>query len=131
MRKIKFKNSIFIKIFSICLICMVVPMLINLLYTINSSSNALESEASSSLSRIALEKNKQVNSVFNFQFSVSETMVNEPYMVDFFKEVSESNKIDRSKLNQITQSLGRDSLLLVVYMKIYFLLMMIKFWQME
>ena len=54
MRKIKFKNSIFIKIFSICLICMVVPMLINLLYTINSSSNALESEASSSLSRIAL-----------------------------------------------------------------------------
>ena len=107
MRKIKFKNSIFIKLFSICLICMVVPMLINLLYTINSSSNALESEASSSLSRIALEKNKQVNSVFNFQFSVSETMVNEPYMVDFFKEISESNKIDRSKLNQITQSLEK------------------------
>ena len=84
-------------------------MLINLLYTINSSSNALESEASSSLSRIALEKNKQVNSVFDFQFSVSETMVNEPYMVDFFKEVSESNKIDRSKLDQITQSLEKRS----------------------
>ena len=107
MRKRKFKNSLFIKIFSICLICMVVPMLINLLYTINSSSNALESEASSSLLRIALEKNKQVNLVFNLQFDVSETMVNEPYMVDFFKEISKTNKIDRSKLNQITQSLEK------------------------
>ena len=67
----------------------------------------MESEASSSLSRIALEKNKQVDSVFDFQFDVSETMVNEPYMVDFFKEISESNKIDRSKLNQITQSLEK------------------------
>lgn len=107
MRKRKFKNSLFIKIFSICLICIVVPMIINLFYTTNSSSNALESEASSSLSRIALEKNKQVDLVFNLQFSVSEMMVNEPYIVDFFKEISETNKIDRSKLNQITQSLEK------------------------
>ena len=82
-------------------------MLINLLYSINSSSNALESEASSSLSRVALEKNKQVDSVFNFQFTVVDTMVNEPYMVDFFKEFSETNYIDRSKLNPITQSLEK------------------------
>ena len=107
MGKRKFKNSLFIKIFSICLICMVVPMLINLVYTINSSSKALESEASSSLLRIALEKNKQVDLVFNLQFDISEAMVNEPFMVDFFEEVYKTNKIDRTKLNQITQSLEK------------------------
>ena len=107
MGKRKFKNSLFIKIFSICLICMVVPMLINLVYKINSSSKALESEASSSLLRIALEKNKQVDLVFNLQFDISEAMVNEPFMVDFFEEVYKTNKIDRAKLNQVTRSLEK------------------------
>ena len=107
MRNRVFKNSIFLKIFSICLICIVVPMLINLIYSIHSSSKALESEASSSLSRVALEKNKQVDSVFNFQFTVVDTMVNEPYMVDFFKEISETNQMDALKLQSITQSLEK------------------------
>ena len=91
MRNRVFKNSIFFKVFSICLICVVVPMLINLVYSINASTKALESEASSSLSRVALEKNKQVDSVFNFQFTVVDTMVHEPYIVDFFKETSKTN----------------------------------------
>ena len=107
MRKRKFKNSLFIKIFSVCLICILVPMLINLIYTTYSASNALESEASSSLFRIALEKNQQVDLVFNFQFDISEAMVNEPFMVDFFNEISNTNEIDRLKLNQITQSLEK------------------------
>ena len=107
MRNRVFKNSIFLKIFSICLICIVVPMLINLIYSIHSSSKALESEASSSLLRVALEKNKQVDSVFNFQFTVVDTMVDEPYIVDFFKETSKTNHLDALKLNSITKSLEK------------------------
>lgn len=84
---------------------MLVPMLINLFYTTYSSSRALESEASSSLSRIALEKKKQVDFVFDSQFQISNSMVNELFMRDFFQEVAKTNKIDRLKLNEISENL--------------------------
>lgn len=105
MRKWKFRNSLFMKIFSICLLCMIVPMLINLFYTIQSSSKALGSESSNSLSRVVSEKTKQVDLVFDFQFDIVEGVVNEPFMVDFFKEASMNNEIDQVILGKISQGL--------------------------
>ena len=107
MKKIKFKNNLFIKIFSVFLICILIPMLINLFYTTYSASNALEDEARSSLSRIALEKEQQVDLVFDIQFDISEALVNELYTVNFFNEISNTGEIDQIKLDQIAQYLKK------------------------
>jgi methyl-accepting chemotaxis protein len=98
-------TSLFIKITAVCFLCMIAPMLVNFFYTINSASRALESEASSSLSRLAQEKNKQVDVVFHLQSQISNAMTNEIFMVDFFKELSMSNVPNSLNLNKISQNL--------------------------
>lgn len=105
MKKGIFKNNLFTKFFLLFLICILVPMLFNLFYTTYSSSNTLEEEARSSLSKIAFEKKQQVDLVFKHQFDISEGVVNELYMVNFFKEISKTGEIDRLMLNQIAQNL--------------------------
>lgn len=78
-------NSLFMKTFLIFLVCLLIPMLVNLFYTGYSASKALESEASTSLTRIAQEKKKEVDNVFNAQFQISNATVNELFMVNFLK----------------------------------------------
>ncbi len=80
-------------------------MLINLLYTNYSASNALENEASSSLTRIAQEKKNQVDSIFDAQFQISDATVNELYLVNFFNELSTTNEVDEAALSTIAQNL--------------------------
>ncbi|KIL49329.1 methyl-accepting chemotaxis protein [Jeotgalibacillus soli] len=98
-------NSLSIKIFLICLFFIVVPMLINLIYTSYSASNALEKEASSSLTKIVQEKNKQVNSVFDLQFQISDSTVNEIFLADFFNDISAVNEINPANISRIAQNL--------------------------
>lgn len=107
MRKIQFKKNLFLKIFSIFLICILITMLINLFYTTYMSSNALEDEAKSSLSRIALEKKQQVDSIFDIQFDVSEAVINEVYTVNFFNKLNKNGKIDKKEVNQLSQYLKK------------------------
>jgi methyl-accepting chemotaxis protein len=109
MKKRPFKKgrSLFIKLFSICLLCIAVPMVLNVIYTSYSASNALESEALYSLSTIAQEKNSQVNAVFDSQFQISDAAVDELFLNDFFNELSATNKADQTKVNKIAQSLEK------------------------
>lgn len=107
MEKVNFKSSLFVKIFSVFLICILVPMLINLFYTTYLSSKTLEDEARSSLSRIALEKEEQIDLVFDIQFDISEALVNEIYTVNFFKELSNKSEINRMEVAQLAQYLEK------------------------
>lgn len=101
-----YKNSLFLKIFLTSLICLIVPMLITLVYTSYTTSNALETEARNSLSSMANEKNKQFKSVFDSQFQLSEAMVSELFMIEFFEELNETNLVDQEKVEIIAQNLA-------------------------
>ncbi|WAH36321.1 cache domain-containing protein [Alicyclobacillus dauci] len=107
MTKTRFRNSLLAKILSICLMCILVPMLVNLFYTSYSASRALQTEAGNSLSRLAQEKAKQVDSVFNMQFDMSNAMVNELFTVDFFKQLAATNQVDHAKLNELSRYLQK------------------------
>lgn len=105
MRKQKGNTSLFIKVFSICLIFIIVPMLINLFNSTYLSSQALESEVDSSLSRVVFEKKKEVDLVFEGQFALSEAWVNDLFAIQFFEEIRATNEIDQAKLTQLSKHL--------------------------
>lgn len=101
----KGKVSLFIKVFSICLIFIIVPMLINLFYSTRLSSQALENEVDSSLSSVALEKKKEVDLVFEAQYALSEAWVEDLFAIQFFEELKETNEMDEIKLAQLSKHL--------------------------
>ena len=105
MKKGKFKNSLFIKIVTLCLLCMIIPMLINLIYTTYSASDALENEASEFLTSLANEKINQVDLLFDLQFDLSDAFVYELFLVDFFEEVAVSGELDQNSINRMAQHL--------------------------
>jgi methyl-accepting chemotaxis protein len=98
-------NSLFVKIVSICLACLIVPMLVNYFFTAYSATKSLESETGSSLERIAQEKQKQVDVVLNLQYKISNAMVKDLYMADFFKDISAAKGLDQTKLTKIGENL--------------------------
>ncbi|WP_051556724.1 methyl-accepting chemotaxis protein [Alkalihalobacterium bogoriense] len=106
MKKRNLKNSLFIKISFISLLCVFIPLLINLFYSTYSSSKALESEAKSSLTTLTEEKNRQVDLVFYLQSQISESMVNELYIVEFFQELASSGTVSDTERENIANSLG-------------------------
>ncbi|WP_424766967.1 methyl-accepting chemotaxis protein [Paenibacillus sp. sgz302251] len=103
---VKRLNNLFVKISAICIALMIVPMLVNFFYTSSTASKALESEAGSSLTTLAKEKNKQVDVIFDLQFQISNAMINEIFMVDFFKEIANGKAIDSSKVAKISDNLN-------------------------
>ncbi|MBU8906287.1 methyl-accepting chemotaxis protein [Desertibacillus haloalkaliphilus] len=105
MKQRIFKNRLFLKIFSVFIICMLMPMVINIVYTLYATSNALENEASRSLTHLAVEKNKQVDSVFHSQFDISHSIINDLYVTDFFNELAETNEVNQVQLSAIAKSL--------------------------
>src|SRR5690606_38668957 len=82
-----------------------VPMLVNLIYSAYSVADALETESESSLSRLALEKKNEVDLVFQGQFSLSETWVNDTFAVELFREMDSTNQVDQEKADRVTQIL--------------------------
>ncbi|WP_197046727.1 methyl-accepting chemotaxis protein [Oceanobacillus salinisoli] len=105
MKNKRYSSNLFVKMSSIFLICLLVPMIIIFFYTTKSSTDALESEASSSLSRLAMEKKNQIDMVFDQQFKISDAMVKEIATIDFFEEVFEEEDIDEMKRNAITNNI--------------------------
>lgn len=101
----RMKKSLSIKIFILCLVSLLIPVIINNTVAVKSSENALETEMIDSLSRLVNEKKKEVDLVFDSQFRLSEAWVNELFVVDFMKEISEGASIDESKLAYIEKSL--------------------------
>lgn len=102
-----FMKSIFMKIFVVCFLCMTIPMVVNSVYSLNSSVQSLESEASRSLINIAYEKRAQIQNVFETQAVLVKEIVNEQYFVDFFVNAAKRNKVDAEALNRISSSLKK------------------------
>lgn len=101
------KNKLFMKIFSIFLVCILVTMAANLFYATYLSSKSLEEYARNSLSRIALEKKEQVDSVFETQFNISEAVINEVFITNFFDKLSKTDQADEAELHQLSQYLKK------------------------
>jgi len=105
IRNRRFRGSLFLKIFLPALLFIVVPSVINLIYAANSASDALETESSDSLSRLALEKKDEVDLVFQAQFSLLEAWIHETATVDFFQEFAQTGRMDPARARQLTRDL--------------------------
>ncbi|MFA9559957.1 methyl-accepting chemotaxis protein [Evansella sp. AB-rgal1] len=105
MKKISIRNSLFTKITFITLLCIVVPMLVNLFYTTHQSSEALEEEVINSLSHVTNEKNSQVDLVFASQFALADSVVEDLYVRNFFINLEDTNEVDQSELTRIRNRL--------------------------
>lgn len=82
-------------------------MIVNLVYATLISSKSLEEEAEKSLSNLASEKKEQVDLVFDIQFNVSEAVLNEVYITNFFNQLSKNGHVDQAELNQLAQYLEK------------------------
>lgn len=100
-------NSLFLKIFVVAIICMIVPMLVSLVYVIYSSSNYIEAQTKSSLLDSANEKAQQIDSSFNDLLIYVKSITNEPYTINFLKEVSATNQTDPIKQKRLSENLAQ------------------------
>lgn len=100
------RHSLFVKMVTIFLLCIIIPMAAVFLYTGYSTSKALKSEINDSLARLAEEKHKQVETVFDLQLQISEGIAKELFLSEFFAEVKETGEIDKEKVNKISVNLN-------------------------
>ena len=105
MRKSGFKTTLFAKFIVPVLFFVLAPSLVNLFYASNTAADALETESGNSLSRLAMEKKYEVDLVFESQFSLLDVWVNDPFTVEFFRELNRTGQADPEKARQLTQML--------------------------
>ena len=100
-------HSIFVKIFLISTICMAIPMVISLFYVNYSATNSIAGEIEQSLSNISSEKSQEIDILFNDYITLTKSIANETYTVDYFKELVKTKQADSSKEKIIAQNIGQ------------------------
>lgn len=100
-------NSLFRKILFVSLLCMVVPMFVSLIYSITSSSSAIENEVTSSLQSMANEKKILFETSLHSQAALVANMINEPNLVDYVRERHNEQYSDLQKLIKIRENFTR------------------------
>ncbi len=86
--------SIFMKIFTASIICIIIPLIASLIYTSKSTSSTLEEEAIRHLQQTTYEKSKQTDMVFRLYMDISEMMVRNNFTYNFYKNLSETGEMD-------------------------------------
>ena len=105
MRKSGFKTTLVAKFIVPVLFFVLAPSLVSLFYASNSAADALETESGNSLARLALEKQSEVDLVFQSQFALLDVWVNDRFTKDFFRELNRTGRADPEKTRQLTQIL--------------------------
>lgn len=100
-------NSLLGKILLVSLACMILPMIVALIFAINSSSNALESEAQNAMASISAEKQKQVDATIKKLQLVANYNKTDPFVIEFMKEAHETGKPDASKAKIINDRIAQ------------------------
>ncbi|WP_221803191.1 methyl-accepting chemotaxis protein [Paenibacillus typhae] len=81
--KVNTRNSLFVKILLISLICMTVPMTFSLLYANDSVSKTLYKESAGSVAAIASEKRSEIDLAVGQIMDQSVSIASQPYIVDY------------------------------------------------
>lgn len=105
-KKIYRFNSLFGKIFTISILCMLIPMLISLFSSVYLGSKYLKEETSNSLLNIAIEKRNQIEQTLSNLSEQVSSMITDPYIIESFEQ-AQYNKIAPARLKVITDMLEK------------------------
>ncbi|QAT41743.1 methyl-accepting chemotaxis protein [Aminipila luticellarii] len=90
-------NSLFFKIFTVSIICMIIPLVVNMFYISFSATNSLEEKIKNSLANSALEKSNQISLAFEDISKTTQAIATQPYVIEYFKELNRNKQVDDSK----------------------------------
>ncbi|MDF2884485.1 MAG: mcp [Clostridiaceae bacterium] len=98
-------HGIFAKIFFVATMCMLIPMGISLFYVNYSSTNSIAGETEKALSNMSNEKAQEIDILFNDYLTLTKSIANETYTVDYFKELAQTKQVDSFKEKVIAQNI--------------------------
>ncbi len=94
-------KSLFSKIFVVSFLCMLIPIVISIGFSIYQSVNTLESEIQSSLSEINHEKKAYLEKSLIDQYDKAYSLASELYTIDYLKEASMTMQQDPEKIARL------------------------------
>lgn len=94
-------NSLFFKIFTISIVCMIIPLLISMVYIRFSATDSLQDKINNSLANSAFEKSNQISLAFEDISKTTQVVATQPYVIEYFKELNGNKQVDSSKTKSI------------------------------
>lgn len=90
-------NSLLGKILIASLACILIPLVVALVFTLNTSSNTLGKEARDTMTSLASEKQKHLDATFNDLWVLANNSRTDPLVIEFAKELYRTGKPDTAK----------------------------------
>lgn len=108
MTKLKsFFTSLLGKILISAVACIAIGMFVVLIYSTNYASSLLESEINNSMTNITQEKANQIDSSFTEIVKTAQAIAEQPYAVEYFKELNSNGQINQASTRKLKQFLER------------------------
>lgn len=96
--RMKRSKGIFFKIFIASIICIIVPLIVSGVYISQTTSAALEDEAKRNLQEINIEKNKQIDTVFDLNMEMANQVASNTYTQTTYEELEETGELNPEAL---------------------------------
>ncbi|BCN31904.1 methyl-accepting chemotaxis protein [Anaeromicropila herbilytica] len=101
----KRKSSLFVKFLIVAMICIIIPLVISGIYSVNSLSNSLENEVKKSLNSAAISNKNYIDVAFKDQMDLATSISNESEVVNYFKEFKKTNQPNPAVLTHMSSNL--------------------------
>ena len=98
-------KSLFRKIFVVSILCMLIPVVISIGFSIKTSTDTFENEVYSSLTEITHQKKSSLEKNLFDLYDKVNILAADVYVIDYLKEVSQTNKKDPDKVARIMNRL--------------------------
>ncbi|QIB67942.1 methyl-accepting chemotaxis protein [Aminipila butyrica] len=100
-------NHLFFKIFAVSILCMIIPLVVNMFYISLSATDSLEEKIKNSLANSASEKSEQISLAFEDISKTTQAVATQPYVEEYFKELHNygENPQKRQALSEYTKGL--------------------------
>lgn len=103
----QWSGSLFVRILGISALCIIVPMIVVMLIVGYRMTESYEQSNTQSLSSVVSEKVKELNIIIKSQQSAAESVVNDPYNVDFFNNLDRTGTANTEELNRIRENITK------------------------
>ncbi|MBV7274242.1 methyl-accepting chemotaxis protein [Clostridium sp. PL3] len=98
-------NSVFGKMLILSISCIIIPMLISLFYQTSSSHKYMEEDARKYLNSTASDKKSEIETAFKGQVDLALALSKDEFVVDYLKNISQTNQIDSIASGKISNNL--------------------------
>ncbi|WP_411348335.1 methyl-accepting chemotaxis protein [Paenibacillus sp. WLX2291] len=103
----QWSGSLFVRILGISALCIVIPMIAVMLIVGYRMTESYEQSNMQSLSSVVSEKVKELNIIIKSQQNAAESVVNDPYNVDFFNNLDRTGTPNTEELSRIRENITK------------------------